>query len=255
MKSFGELLPELGIEVDATAPIARVRPLMLCVGGCGLAVERRGAWCPACGRKDRAAMRHDELAAAYASLPNWPWARFTNPKFIEAVESKPGGKELLRAAFAWKASDGHLTIIGRTGVGKTAVITAIAHRGLDAVRDRDNISERSVAVAAGVRFISAVDLGDAARRWPPKDMEHPPLVQAALDAPILFLDDLGHEDPRDRSVFKVIDARYRSRDKTTIVTARLDRAQMEREDRYGKDGARRLFDGGVVVDLFLRGGA
>lgn len=156
---------------------------------------------------------------------------------------------MLKAAREWRTPAGHVAFIGRTGIGKTALMVAVAHQILDMARDQQ-LSERAMVVASGVRFISAVDLGDAARRWPPRDADNAPLVQAALDATVLILDELGHEDPKDRSVFKVIDSRMRARGRNTLITSRLTRREMEGPDRYGKDGARRVFDcGGVVVDL------
>lgn len=250
MKPLADILPALGV----TPPDGEVpRPVPLCVGGCGVEVPRRGAWCPACGRKDRAAVRLADLQPAYATLPDWPWARFDNEKFCAHVR-KTGGDVMLRTANEWRRKDGHLTLVGATGAGKTAVVAAIAHRILDMARDDDALHAHAVEVAAALRFVAAVDLGDAAKRWPPRDQQHPPLVQAALDASILILDDLGHEDPKERVVFKVIDARYRSHGKPTIVTSRLARADMEREDRYGPDGARRIYDCTRVVDLFRQGG-
>lgn len=213
---------------------------------------KRGGWCSACGRADRAATRRRELAPAYDSLPAWPWARFGDPK-LESFARDPKAAEILEAARGWKRSAGNLTLLGPTGIGKTSVVTAIAHRALDMVRDGDDLPELAVELAAAIRFMSAVDLADAARRWPPRDANYPPMVQEALDASVLFLDDLGHEDPKDRSVFKVIESRYRAKGKQTVVTSRLSRADMQREDRYGEDGARRIFELSVVVPS-ARGG-
>ncbi len=248
---LSHIIAPAGAEAIAETIASPRAHVPMCVGGCNAIVSKRGDWCKMCGERDRAAMRATQLAPAYATLPDWPWARFTNPKFLQRIEAGGGGR-MLQAARDWKTAHGHMTFIGRTGIGKTAMMTAVAHQILDLASERE-LSEKAMAVASGIRLISATDLADAAKRWPPRGADNAPLVQEALDATVLILDELGHEDPRDRSVFKVLDSRYRTRGKNTLITSRLMRVDMEREDRYGEDGARRIFDcGAMVVDMSRR---
>lgn len=80
-------------------------------------------------------------------------------------------------------------LLGPSGVGKTgaALWAAVRHRGL---------------------WVQARDLGACERRHPLGEGV-PPLMQAALSARVLYIDDLGTEDSRDLGVLQyVIDRRY-----------------------------------------------
>lgn len=204
--------------------------------------------CPGCDRKDVASRRATALAAAYETMPNWPWARFGTPELLNGVKGKPGSTTLYEAAQKWRTKDGDLTMVGRTGAYKTSLMAAIGYRVLDYARDAENVLPGLLDTAARVRFINAADLAEDAKRWPSHRGVAAPLVEEARNASILLLDDLGHEDPRDNSVWRVLDYRYRA-DLRTVKTSRLTRRQMAGADRYGEDGARRVFETGVVVDL------
>ncbi|MEY4548968.1 MAG: IstB-like binding protein [Pseudomonadota bacterium] len=94
-------------------------------------------------------------------------------------------------------------LLGPTGIGKTS-------------------AARWARIRHGGCWIRAIDLGSCERRH---TLGHgkPPLLDRAVDAPVLYLDDLGTEDSRDVGVLQdVIDQRYSAQPpRATFVTTGL----------------------------------
>lgn len=228
----------LGPGASADAPGPR------CAGGCRAEVSEPGRWCPTCGERDRRERRLRALEPAYASLPAWSWCRLDAPLFRARTRD---AAEMVEAATAWRASTGNLVLLGPTGIGKTSVVVALAHKILDYVRDHKATPE-AVAMAKGMRFVDAIDLGIARRNWP-LGQGDPPLLIVAREAPILILDEVGREPTWDTTMFELFNYRYR-RGLPIVATSRLTEAEMKAQDRYGVDGARRILESGKLVNLY-----
>ncbi|WP_437948685.1 hypothetical protein WME98_50080 [Sorangium sp. So ce296] len=238
-ESVGEVLRKLladkGIDLDT----ADARPR--CVAGCGTVVESDGQWCAPCARADRALLRAERVKAAYASLPAWPWCRFDDPKFEAILRRAP---DVLSAARAWIPSHGGLVLIGRTGIGKTAAMVAMAHRILDFARDNE-LPDDKTDLPRRLRLIRTSDIIRATRNHPFGAGSDAPLLRTAYEASVLMLDDLGREPPDDKTIFDMLDHRYWA-GLPTVVSTNLTRAEMHA--RYGEAGGRRICELGRVVE-------
>jgi DNA replication protein DnaC len=111
-------------------------------------------------------------------------------------------------------------LLGPSGIGKTAAAhwARERHRGL---------------------WVSARDLGACERRHPLGE-DIPRLLRQSLDAPVLYLDDLGTEDSRDLGVLQyVVDQRY-ANGRAMFVTSGLTMADLPAY--FGAPYVRRLVE-------------
>lgn len=245
MNSFADIVAEMG-GMNNMGHIIGPIPKCRCAGGCRTVVSRRGEFCTPCGREEVQSRRRIELAQAWSTVPNWTWARFGDPILLANV-AKNHSERMYETAECWAPKHGSLSLMGFTGACKTSLMVAVAARMLEAAM-LPEASSKAVEMVSGIRFINAADLASAARGFPLRGENEVPLVQEAIDASILFLDDLGHEDPKDRSVWRVYDARYR-KDLKTVMSTRLTHAELGSAERYGEDGRRRILESGVVADM------
>jgi DNA replication protein DnaC len=202
--------------------------------------------CEPCGQKAKEQLRREtissQVGAARRSIPDWPWARFSDPKFIERTANAAA---MVTAGKAWTPKAGNLILSGPTGLGKTVTAVAIANAIYDQAFDADPknwIDQKKVVLARRTWFVTGHQLVES-RRSTPLGRGIPELVGHAYDAAVLILDEVGYE-PRDEVVFSVIDERYRD-GAPTIVTSGLDMAGLRA--RYGDAAIRRLTDLGEFV--------
>lgn len=225
-----------------------------CLGGCGASVDRRGRVCAPCSARETASRRRARLAEAVATLPPWPWCRFGDPVFAERTAGRATrrhGTEVADvvaadAARAWRRAHGGLVLCGPTGTGKTSLMVAIGYQLVEAAM-AESAAPALVDFAAGIRFADASDIARARRGWP-LGKGDPPELTEAMEATLLLLDEMGREPLGDPTLFELFNYRYR-KGLPTVTTSRLTRDDMKRPDRYGTDGARRLLDTGVVLEL------
>lgn len=229
MRAFGEL------DVEREVVCSRC--------GSKFRATRSGGPCRRCSDEDAEQERREEvkhsLERSARSLPRWPWARFADRLFAERTKSAPA---MVIAAKAWTVRAGNLLFSGATGVGKTTIAVAMVHRLHDRALERD-ASEGEQRLAIGARFITGHELV-AAKRAHPLGRGIAPIVDQALDASVLLLDELGYE-PQDEVTFLVIDERYRW-GRPTIVTTGLDLAGLCA--KYGDAWVRRILDLGELVE-------
>lgn len=250
-------LSKIVAAIGSGASDVQERPRATCTGGCGKPVAERGAWCEPCATQDRAERRRAWLRNAYASLPRdpdcpkgrqterggWDWARYGDPIY-EAIAAKTPA--LHAAVKEWRRRSGSMALLGWvTGSGKTAAVVALAHRMLDAARDNPAIGGDDLWFAAGIRFVPAIDLATA-RKEHRLGAGEPPLLEAAVDARLLILDELGYLEARHdiTAIQEVIDARYRAA-RPTIYTSGATKAQLA--EVYGHATVRRIELGKLVT--------
>ena len=226
----------------AVGASATVAPQPRCE--CHAPVKARGDFCADCERAMAAQLRTMFLERAVATIPRgWEWARFGVPEFNQRTRPT-----IRSASESWRRANGSLTLLGRTGSGKTASAIAIAHRILDAAHAKV-LPRDAMAFAAGLRFVSAVDLAQARKRHKLGNDE-PPLERAAKRATLLILDEVGFESLDERTVTDVIEFRYRNgaHEHPTIITSGLSEAELAA--RYGDAIKRKLCELGRVVGAF-----
>lgn len=217
---------------------------------CDVIVPSRGVYCEACAKRGTGRVRN-MLGPAQRSLPQWDWCRFGSPEFKRLSER---AKAAVQIAEKWKpTTSGSLLLLGPTGYGKTITAVALAHRVIDkALSILDNAvpldsgqALAAVRLARGLRFVVGTDLALARRRHPLGEGEAP-LVTECEEASMLVLDEIGYEAQHDTAAFDVLDQRYR-KSRPTVVTSGLTHAAFSQ--RYGDAFARRLRDGGKLVDM------
>lgn len=185
---------------------------------------------------ERRNLRSD-IRERLAGMPAGKWARVDNPMWRERIDPR-----LQRVATHWDPSRGNLLMLGKSGLGKTFTLVALAHRlATEAVADFD---ENALIARAcwrdGYGLVTA-------RRQHRLGKSEAPDVQSALAAGLLFLDEIGHE-PEDPVLWEIADQRYRH-NRLTLTTSGMTRAQLD--DRYGEAFVRRLVEPkGAVLDLW-----
>ena len=151
--------------------------------------------------------------------PRFAWARFDAPEFAERVPSS----EARRRGKLVASNRASATLIGDGGTGKTSLAVAMLMH----------------AERRGRRFIAARMLGRARALYGLGKGE-PPLVDLAVRASILVLDDLGAEQAWEQSAIPdVIASRYDAMLPTWITTG-LSLAELD--SRYGQGLFRRTCD-------------
>lgn len=201
---------------------------------CQAVKQGLGGLCDACidrERFERAKVR------VFASIPRrFRWAIDCNlSQLSERVKLPP---DRISAALAWgaglEAVPPSLALTGDTGAGKTSLAVALFATWFAKHRNE------------GARFVAAIELGLARVRHPLGEGD-PAAVLAAVDAPLLILDDLGAEAPAHADVVRQVLHRRHNDDLPTWVTSGLTYAQVA--SRYDGGLARRLFEEAKHVAL------
>jgi hypothetical protein len=221
-----------------------------CIGGCGVVIV--GNVCPACAARieagERQAHRMDAIRKVVEQIPK----RFRDARVLGAHEtllSEGRVRPTHRAAIEYvkRVALAHLelkpiTIFrGPSGEGKTSLMTALLNEWI-AAASKPEASEGLVSFVTGAAYTSAY--------WPAKARaENPlgrgeaPIVDRAINATVLFLDDLGHEAVRSSAIPEILFERQQEA-RPTILTTKL-RADGIADHYRAFDGeglARRLYE-------------
>lgn len=192
---------------------------------CGALTSRVPCW--DCDRAMMARVDADRARAiAAGSIPSrYAWARSDSPLLGARVKLRDPVDTVVRRVLG--AS--RVVFSGPSGAGKTSLAAAC-------LRDRG---------AAGL-FVSALRLGTA-RIQTHAGQGEAALVERAMEAPVLLIDELGGEQrTTTNAVRDVIFARHDA-DLTTWVTTGFRGAQLA--EMYGDGMLRRLTEGAYVVAL------
>jgi DNA replication protein DnaC len=193
------------------------------------------------------------LYHAHELLPPWrDWATLEKLATHPAIDAR-----LLEAARTWDSATGSLVLIGPTGAGKSACAHALARRliahGFATALAREDYWRHSeeLDVARGMRWYAASKLA-LARKQAKLGSGEAYAVGDAIEATILFIDELGYEQViGDGVIFDIVNSRYEA-GRPTIVTS--GRTEGELVDRYGAAFMRRLREPGQLVDVHPKGG-
>jgi DNA replication protein DnaC len=170
--------------------------------------------------------RHDALGALERTIPPaYQWSRFSAPELPMRVAPSA----IAQAQASWR--DPRVCLMGVSRAGKTSLAVAM-------LRQWVRSSERSAA------FLRAYKLAGARLRHPAGHGE-PEIVELALKAPLVLIDDLGCE--RDSPTNAVVDVIFERHDDglPTWVTTGLTREQLLA--RYGLGVVARIFERARVV--------
>lgn len=201
---------------------------------CGTVKQGLAGLCVACRDREKFERAKERV---FASIPKrFRWAIDCNLTTLsERVTLSP---ERISAALTWAAglcaAPPSLALSGVTGAGKTSLVVALFATWFARHRNED------------ARFVAALELGLARMRHP-LGHDDPPAVLAAIEAPLLILDDLGAEAAMHADVVRqVLHARHNA-DLPTWVTSGLDQPELAR--RYDGGLARRIFEEAKQVRL------
>jgi hypothetical protein len=170
------------------------------------------------------------------SFPRWSYARHDNQEFCRRTSSG-----IRKDVLAWDPPrDGSMVITGPTGRGKSSWLVAWVWREHDARRARVIAGEK---LRFHFAWVSGYELSGARKRC--KLGDESPIVEVAMQIPLLFLDEVGTEPPSEE-LFAVLDARYRA-ELPTALTSPLE--PMALATTIGGGAYRRLLERGVLVDI------
>ena len=171
----------------------------------------------------------ERQAATLASIPpRYLWARFDAPELRTRV--KGASTVLTEATLALHALS--TVLEGTSGVGKTSLACAM----LRARTERDQVQGMFVTAYAIAKARSEHRLGSG----------EAPLVERAIRARLLVLDELGAEYAKNTAVQEVIHDRY-EQERPTIYTTGFKVQQAAAQ--YGEGIARRIFEGARLIVL------
>lgn len=225
---------------------------------CGDAL--RGQWekCRTCDEREKREARdldlktirdwHEgEIKPALESIPpRFRWATLDSPLLAERAPGfDPADVPPL---------DGWIAMLGDTGKGKTSVACALMRKWIDdygtfGYVDCDKYRSDSgyrvvkstcstLSRAAGARFVSVIQMANERLAWP-LGKKNPPMLQSALDATLLVLDDVGKEfalgELARSAVSVVLDHRHDHMKPTIITTGvPLSKLQSGYDTGYGR---------------------
>ena len=201
---------------------------------CDAVFEGKGGMCQPC----RARERHEQAKQrVFASVPaRFRWALDADLETLASRVRLPKAK--IAGALTWGRGldlrPPSLVLSGVTGAGKTSLAVALFGVWFDVHRSES------------ARFATCIDLGLAAQRHP---LGHgvAPAIEHALEAPVLILDDLGAESPRDADVLRALLHDRHNAERPTWVTTGLDYEGLAK--RYDGGVARRLFEESKHVEV------
>jgi DNA replication protein DnaC len=175
------------------------------------------------------------------------------PEFVrgataEQMRQRIPEARMLETARAWRWGMGNVLLAGPTDSGKTTAAAYLFKRLLAQAVQTGEEWER----ARWMRWVSAEDLS-VARRGQALGRGEPPEAIEAINARLLFLDDIGW-DKDITEVCSVLAARY-DRGVPTVFTTGLPRGDLLKH--YGAAVVRRMLEAGgrkpVIVECFPKG--
>lgn len=192
--------------------------------------------CPRCNAAADAAQRAEQAKRAsearvqstITTIPQrYAWAVFDSPLLAGRV--RPASAIAKAQAAATAPS---VVILGSAGTGKTSLACALLRLTAETSATRG-------------RFVSAFALAKARQEHPLGNGEAP-VIDRALKAKLLLLDELGAEFAHNTAVQEVIHERHAD-ELPTIYTSGFDSDELAK--RYGDGIARRIFEGATVIRL------
>jgi DNA replication protein DnaC len=207
---------------------------------CDRDVARVGLLCAECQALDRRQLREAALRAARESIP--PAFRAIDAQQVrQRTKVDAGTLERARAA----TTRLRVVLVGASGFGKTTLASWMLRQILDPGVDG---APEVFGRARRALFVDAPALCRAVRDHP-LGAGDAPLLESALRASVLVLDDVGQElelrmpcNP----VVEVIRERHAA-NRATWVTTFLSPAGLEKG--YGSGTARRVLDGAAVISV------
>jgi hypothetical protein len=172
--------------------------------------------------------RSTALSALEKTIPeSYRWSRFSAPELRQRVPAPA----LAFAQDSWRHD--RVCLMGASRAGKTSVAVAMLRRwASDAARP--------------AAFVHAYRLG-VARILHPAGHGEPELVELAMRAPLVLIDDLGGE--RDHAVSALPDVlvERHAENRPTWITTGLTREQLVK--RYGQGIVSRVFERATVIHV------
>jgi hypothetical protein len=176
--------------------------------------------------------QNEALAALERTIPPvYRWCRFSAPELRERV---PAAAVLLGQS---SSQEPRICVMGICRAGKTSLAVSM-------LRNWVGSSGRSAA------FLAAHKLG-MARMQHPAGRGEPEIVELALRAPLVLIDDLGSERDHVQNALPDVIFERHAEDRPTWVTTGLTRDQLVK--RYGPGVVARVFERAKVIRIAAKG--
>jgi DNA replication protein DnaC len=173
--------------------------------------------------------RRAALSALEKTIPNsYRWARFSAPELRQRV---PASALAAAVAYAWQHD--RVCLMGASRAGKTSLAVAML---------RCWVSRANRPAA----FVHAYRLG-VARILHPAGHGEPELVESAMRAPLVLIDDLGGERDHAHSALPDVLVERHAENRPTWVTTGLTREQLVK--RYGQGIVARVFERATMIHV------
>jgi DNA replication protein DnaC len=171
--------------------------------------------------------RRAALSALEKTIPDsYRWARFSAPELRQRV---PASALAAAVEYAWRHD--RVCLMGASRAGKTSLAVAMLRRWV-------SHANRPAA------FVHAYRLG-VARILHPAGHGEPDLVESAMRAPLVLIDDLGGERDHAHSALPDVLVERHAENRPTWVTTGLTREQLVK--RYGQGIVARVFERATLI--------
>jgi DNA replication protein DnaC len=175
--------------------------------------------------------RESIVEKAMATIPpRYQWASFSATDLVQRVKNKAAIERAKQAI--WKRG---VVLFGTAGSGKTVLACCMLRAVAEAVLAVD---ERAEWILRNARFMGAYDLAKS-RLENPLGKGEAKLVEQAMGASLLVIDDVGLERMRSTGIEEVLHHRHAQELPTWITTFLGVNALSE---RYGDGIARRIYE-------------
>jgi DNA replication protein DnaC len=202
-----------------------------CAGGCGSKMHRPDVFCSACDERRRAEEeRRGRQRATLRAVPKgFQWASFEAPELVSRVRDAAA---LEKAKAAALKGAGRIVLTGPAGLGKTVLGVCIL---------------RVLADARGIigGFVDGYEL--AVARAHAELGAEAPLVDSAMRAGVLVLDDIGTGKATTHDATADVIHRRHAEELPTVFTTGFSLEEIR--TKFGDGIARRIFEGSTVIEL------
>lgn len=204
---------------------------------CGIIIDWPGA-CDKCAARWHRQRETEDSQEALSTIPDrFAWAKFSAAEHTTRVNAvcsraaRTAFPELLKSPRDKDA----LILFGAAGSGKTTIAVAILQQ----------LVAKMPEVGARARFVSAIDIAWA--RQGSGFGHRPRLLDAAVHASVLFVDDLGAEPANLKDgIVELVQDRHNA-NKPTVYTTWQERTEIE--TRYGGGVGRRIYERGTIIEV------
>lgn len=182
------------------------------------------------GRQAHEERRRDRIEYTRTNLPlRFQWASSLD---VPELRQRVRPASIIAKAKSLVTTKENVVLLGDAGLGKTSLACAL-------------LCEIAAHMNVTGMFVNSFEIAEA-RRQHRLGQGEPEIIDRALEAGILLIDELGAEQSKDLAVDELIRARHDGMDRTIFTTGF---SQAFLTEKYGAGVARRIFEGSAILRL------